>query len=105
MKKRQPLKIELELTSVPEEQTRTPIYGIRYPDGSVDWVWEHSSHWPIKEIVENDASYAHDEWIAHLREKAKQARIDPNEYVEGHSFLRGVIETRLTEVQDLPLNF
>lgn len=93
--------IPIELMSVPGEEFRQDIYGVRYPDGSVDWVWTRNYHEPIADIVNERNGYLYSDWEGSLRRQAKTANIDPDAYIEQHIFIKGVLVVNVESVEDV----
>ena len=73
-------------------------YGMRYPDGTVRW-GRDSANLGFRSIATNDTTREH--YNNALRQRANQARVDPEAYIAGHQPIRRTITLAVTEPEDI----
>jgi len=79
-------------------------YGMRFPDGSVNWEAEYatSSGQKIKwgRLADRDRHHVY-QWNQHLAKQASAAHIDATDYINGHQLIKRTVIVSVTGAEDV----
>ena len=80
-----------------EESTEMTQYGLKYPDGTIDWATNEGDVQLVNEVGQQfSLTSLSDDLPQFLAERAKGARMDPAAYVAMHSIVTRVFVTTVT---------
>lgn len=102
MKITQPSKTQLnvEMPDKPETHVYTQL-GMRYPDGTTQWGYDHGSIGGSIRFEDLDNPFVATEWRRRLERRAAAASIQLSEYLEGHERIKRTVIVAVTDAEEL----
>lgn len=96
-------KMTIDVPDYTQGTTINTQYGMRFPDGTISWVTVPIPGLinPLKvQAIHDGRDSSKDHWAASLKHRAEAARIDFDEYKEGHDIVKRTVILVTTDIEE-----